>query len=209
MPKEEPKPVPKEEPKPVPKEEPKPVHKEEPKPAPDVLCGRHLKSPQDLTGFPTFPAGTNSLLSKNLTREIWAKYHDAKDKFGFSFKEAIFSGCQNTDSSVGVYLGTKDSYRAFQDFAEKIVEQYHGVKQHVKEIHMDASKLHAPALHADEQAMIVSTRIRVGRNLDDYALGPAIKDNERKEIEAKVSKGLQSLTGDLAGTYYPLNNLTE
>lgn len=74
---------------------------------------------------------------------------------------------------------------------------------------MDASKLHAPALHADEQAMIVSTRIRVGRNLDDYALGPAIKDSERKEIEAKVSKGLQSLTGDLAGTYYPLNNLTE
>ena len=96
-----------------PKEEPKPSAKEEKKAAPDVLCGRHLKTAQDLTGFPTFPAETNSLLSKNLTREIWAKYHDAKDKFGFSFKEAIFSGCQNTDSSVGVYLGTNDSYHAF------------------------------------------------------------------------------------------------
>ncbi len=74
---------------------------------------------------------------------------------------------------------------------------------------MDASKLKAPALPQDEQAMIVSTRIRVGRNLADYPLGPAIKDSERKDIESKVSKGLQSLTGDLAGTYYPLNNLTE
>jgi hypothetical protein len=27
-----------------------------------------------------------------LTRDIWNKYKDLKDKFGFSFKEAIFSG---------------------------------------------------------------------------------------------------------------------
>ena len=37
----------------------------------DVQCGPHLKTPEDLTGYPVFPEGTKSLLSKNLTRELW------------------------------------------------------------------------------------------------------------------------------------------
>jgi len=39
---------------------------------------------------------------------------------------------------------------------------------------MDSSKLNAPPFPAEEAAMIVSTRIRVGRNLADYPLGPGI-----------------------------------
>jgi len=37
----------------------------------ELMCGLHLKSKDDLTGFPKFPAGTKSLLSKKLTPEIW------------------------------------------------------------------------------------------------------------------------------------------
>lgn len=92
---------------------------------------------------------------------------------------------------------------------DKIIEAYHGVKSHVKEIKMDASKLHAPPFPQEDASMIVSTRIRVGRNLADYPLGPGITNEQRKEIEKKVSEALQSFTGDLAGQYYPLNNLTE
>jgi hypothetical protein len=50
------------------------------------MCGSHLKKPEDLAGFPTFPPGTKSSLMKNLSRELWAKYGDLKDKYGFSFK---------------------------------------------------------------------------------------------------------------------------
>jgi hypothetical protein len=46
-----------------------------------------------LTGFPTFPPGTKSLLSKFLTKDIWNKYKNGEDKEKFTFKEAIFSGC--------------------------------------------------------------------------------------------------------------------
>ena len=74
---------------------------------------------------------------------------------------------------------------------------------------MDAAGLHAPPFAADDAKMIVSTRIRVGRNLADYPLGPGITNDQRKQIEAKVSESLKSFTGDLAGTYYPLNNLSE
>jgi hypothetical protein len=60
---------------------------------------------------------------------------------------------------------------------DKIVETYHGVKQHVKEIKMDSSSLDAPPFPEDDAAMIISTRIRVGRNLADYPLGPGITND--------------------------------
>lgn len=169
-----------------------------------------MKTAEDLTGFPTFPAGTKSSLSKHLSRDLWAKFVNEKDKFGFSFKQCIFSGCKNTDSGIGVYAGSADSYVKFADFFDLIVEDYHKHKKtdlHVSD--MNATKLNAPPFSDEDSKMIKSTRIRVGRNLDGYPLGPGITNEQRKEIEKKVTEALQSFTGDLAGTYYPLNNLTE
>ncbi len=74
---------------------------------------------------------------------------------------------------------------------------------------MDASKLKCPPLPPEEAILIRSTRIRVGRNLAEFPLGPGITNEQRKEIESKVSKAVSKFTGDLAGTYYPLNNLSE
>jgi creatine kinase/arginine kinase len=74
---------------------------------------------------------------------------------------------------------------------------------------MESSKLNAPPFPEPDSKMIVSTRIRVGRNLADYPLGPGITNEQRKDIEKKVSEALSHFTGDLAGTYYPLNNMTE
>jgi hypothetical protein len=39
---------------------------------------------------------------------------------------------------------------------------------------MDYTKLNFPPFTEEENAMIVSTRIRVGRNLADFPLGPGI-----------------------------------
>lgn len=72
----------------------------------DIQTGSHLKKADDLTGFPTFEASVKSALSKNLTREVWTQLKDSKDAHGFSFKEAILSGCQNVDSGIGVYAGS-------------------------------------------------------------------------------------------------------
>ena len=58
----------------------------------ETKCGSHLKTPEDITGFPVFPAGTTSLLSKCLTRDIWDQLKDKKEPHGFSFKAAILSG---------------------------------------------------------------------------------------------------------------------
>jgi hypothetical protein len=73
---------------------------------PDVQCGSHLRSSDDLNGMPVFPPGTKSLLCKNLTRSVWDRYNSQQDQYGFPFVDAIFSGCQNVDSGIGVYAGS-------------------------------------------------------------------------------------------------------
>ena len=62
---------------------------------------------------------------------------------------------------------------------------------------------------ADEDKMINSTRIRVGRNLADYPLGTAVTAVQRKEIESKVVSVLNNFTGELKGKYYSLGSMTE
>ncbi len=91
-----------------------------------AICGPQMKKPEDIQHFPLFPYGTKSLLMQYLTPEIWNKFKDQKDKFGVSFKQSIISGCQNTDSGVGVYAGSSDSYVKFADFFDKIIQAYHG-----------------------------------------------------------------------------------
>jgi protein-arginine kinase len=48
---------------------------------------------------------------------------------------------------------------------------------------MDYSKLNTPPFASDEAAMIKSTRIRVGRNLAEFPLGPGLSKDQRKHIE--------------------------
>jgi protein-arginine kinase len=57
--------------------------------------------------------------------------------------------------------------------------------------------------------MIISTRIRVGRNLADYPLGPGISNQQRMEVLTRVTEAFKSYTGDLAGEFYALNKLSD
>jgi hypothetical protein len=61
--------------------------------AKDQEVGSFLKTHTELHGFPVFPKGTKSLLSKYLTKDVWTQLHGSHDKHGFAFEQAIFSGC--------------------------------------------------------------------------------------------------------------------
>ena len=37
----------------------------------ETKVGPHLKKPEDIKGFPVFPPGTKSLLSKCMTKDVW------------------------------------------------------------------------------------------------------------------------------------------
>jgi len=57
--------------------------------------------------------------------------------------------------------------------------------------------------------MILSTRIRVGRNLAGYPLGPGISKAQRDEVMAKVVQACNTFTGDLKGKFYPLDGMSK
>ena len=180
------------------------------KPKLGVKCGSHLKTPEDISGFPEFPAGTKSLLCKYLTKDVYEKYAGQVDKAGVSFEQMILSGCQNVDSGIGCYAGSHDSYYTFGDLFDKVIEDYHKhgkSSSHISD--MDYTKLNCPPFTADEAAMIVSTRIRVGRNLADFPLGPGISKEQRDKVEELVSTACKAFTDELEGTYYALDSMTD
>ena len=67
---------------------------------------------------------------------------------------------------------------------------------------MDASKLRCPPFAPHDAKMIRSTRIRVGRNLAEFPLGPGITKQGRQQVEQKVVQACNSFKGELAGKYY-------
>jgi len=73
---------------------------------------------------------------------------------------------------------------------------------------MDFTKLNCPKFPVDEDAMINSTRIRVGRNFAEYPLGSAVTAEQRKEVESKIVTALSKFEGDLKGKYFSLANMT-
>ena len=131
------------------------------------------ESLEDLKTF--FKPDTNSAISRNLTQEIWDEYKDQSCKAGVTFKTCCFSGVANQDSGIGLYAGSHDSYTTFSKLFDKVIEEYHGHKADAKHVSdMNAEGLENADFNEDDSAMVNSTRIRVGRNLADYPLGPGV-----------------------------------
>jgi len=159
--------------------------------------------------YPKFPADCKSLLSKHLTPEVFEALKDKKTSNGFTLEQAINSGVQNLDSGIGVYAGDKESYHTFEALLDPIIEEYHGfTKDDAHQSNMNPDDLNAPNPDP-EGKFIVSTRIRVGRNMDNMPLGPAISKKQRDKVEASVVEGLNALEGELEGNYYPLLGMSK
>ena len=170
-----------------------------------------FKSADELVDFETFfPAGTKSELCKCLTKEIWEEYKDQSCASGVTFKTNIFSGVKNLDSGIGVYAGSHDAYTKFNKLFDKVIENYHGHAPgatHTSD--MTSEGIENAEFSEEDAAMVVSTRIRVGRNLDGYPLGPGVTKAQRDEIMEKVVTACNTFEGDLAGKFYSLEGMSK
>jgi len=147
------------------------------------------------------------MLCKHLSPEIFELLKDKTTINGFTLKQAINSGVENIDSGIGVYAGDEETYDTFAPLFNKIIEDYHG---------FSTTDEHQSNLNVDDLNMkplddnyILSTRIRVGRNVKDVPLGTIISKEQRDEVESLVSTALISLEGELAGEYFPLDGMTK
>ena len=95
----------------------------------------------------------------------------------------------------------------FADVFDPIIQDYHGISaDSVHTSDMDVSKING---NIDSSAPVHSTRIRVGRSIDGFGLSPGITKQQRLDVENLMKKAFSNLSGDLAGTYFPLTGMSE
>jgi len=150
----------------------------------------------------------HSLVAKYVTQPLWEKLSCAVTKTsGFTLAKAIACAVEFDNQHCGIYAGDWDSYKVFSDVFDPLIQEYHGIaadSTHTSD--MDASKIRGTI---DPTAPVHSTRIRVGRNIDGFGLSPGITKDQRLGVENLMKKAFANLSGDLAGTYYPLTGMDE
>merc|ERR1712033_85470 len=170
----------------------------------------HHPSTPSLAMSDPFPEikSTHSLVAKYVTKPIWDKLSRAVTKTsGFTLAQAIACAVEFDNQHCGIYAGDWDSYKVFADVFDPLIQDYHGISADaVHTSDMDVSKIKG---NIDPSAPVHSTRIRVGRSIDGFGLSPGITKEQRVGVENLMKKAFANLTGDLAGTYYPLTGMDE
>merc|ERR1712088_278157 len=151
---------------------------------------------------------THSLVAKYVTKPIWDKLSRAVTKTsGFTLAQAIACAVEFDNQHCGIYAGDWDSYKVFADVFDPLIQEYHGISAdatHTSD--MDVNKIQG---NVDPAAPVHSCRIRVGRSIDGFGLSPGITKEQRVGVENLMKNAFPKLTGDLAGTYYPLTGMAE
>ena len=148
------------------------------------------------------------LMTKYATPAVMLELEKVITPHGWTATKAIQSGIDNVDSSIGVYAGDPESYLMLAPLFDPVIKDYHrydmsGHKSDFSLAGLDVTNLDP------EGRFIVSTRVRVGRNFKKYAFPSAISREDRKAMEQEIVKVLETLPGELQGTYYPLDGMDE
>ena len=160
--------------------------------------------------YPKFPESCHSALCRHLSPELYDSLKGRRTRYGYTLDQLIRSGIENPDSSIGVYAGDEESYTLFAPLLDPIIREYHHFDPETERHRSDMDPSHLKIENPDpDNRFILSTRIRVGRNLHCFPLGPNLARRERLIVECMVSDTLRELSGDLAGRYYPLVGMDE
>merc|ERR1712158_346996 len=126
---------------------------------------------------------------------------------GCTLKSCCECAIQFDNQHCGIYAGDWDCYKDFAEVFDAIIQEYHGISATAKHTSdMDVEKIKG---NVNAEVPVHSTRVRVGRSIDGFGLSPGITKDQRLGVEALLKNALSKLTGDLAGTYYPLTGMDE
>ena len=147
------------------------------------------------------------LVKKHLSQEIHNNLRSCSTGSGFTLDKALRSGVINADSSIGIYAGDAESYEVFSDIFDPVIEEYHGFVQGGKHI-SDFSPVEL--IDPDpEKKYIISTRVRVARNIDKFTFTSHIDLRERLLLEKTIVNALSGLPIPFSGDYFTFNSRKE
>lgn len=153
----------------------------------------------DPLAFPKFSPSSQSLIKRHLTPDLFKVLKDVRTNTGFSLISAIQSGLKNADSSIGIYAGDEDFYHRFKSLLEPIIKDYHKHQEH------GVAPLFEPVKLPDidpEARHIISTRIRLARNINGFCFPCHLSLEDRKAVEKKIIQALDQLPETFGGKYH-------
>ncbi|MDX9965294.1 MAG: arginine kinase, partial [Desulfobacter postgatei] len=80
-----------------------------------------MKADQELP----FHASSRSKIKQYLTIALYNDLKTIRTPSGYTLDQAITSGIENPDSSIGIYAGDMESYDCFAPVLLPIIEDYH------------------------------------------------------------------------------------
>lgn len=181
--------------------------------------GSYAGDPKDTADFkyvtfaerPAFTDAHKSAMAKHLTPELFEQLKDVKSEKGYTLSNVIMTGVVTPHLGVGATAGDETCWDCFAPLYNNIIKDWHGYDPETQThpVDLDASKL----VFTDEQKAtmneyVASTRIRAARNVSGFSLPAGCTDEERAGVEGVLRQAFSGLTGDLAGTYYELGNMT-
>ena len=139
-----------------------------------------------------------SLLTRYLTDPHRAALSKRVTPNGIRLEDVIRSGLRYPDSSVGVYAPDFQSYEVFHELFDPILDSFQA----------------PPMAHRDDlaclnPATVISTRIRIARNLAGHAFPAGMSRSERLSVEEKISHACRCLAPDFRGTITPVKDMPQ
>lgn len=143
---------------------------------------------------------SDSLAKKYLTERVYKQLRHRKTASGFTLARALRSGIKNPDSSIGIYAGDAESYSTFASLFDPVILDYHQ-----QAAHNLLPDFQVPDLPNPDPAgrYILSTRIRLARNLKGFSFPCHLSLSQRRVLEKTIVTALKTLPGELKGTYHP------
>jgi len=149
--------------------------------------------------FPKFHRNSRALVKRYLTPALYERLALLKTETGFTLDAAIQSGLKNQDSHIGIYAGDAHAYSLFSEILNPIIHEYHAVKETFAH-DPGLDQTHLPPLDPDK-AFILSSRVRVARNIKGFSFPCHITAGNRNLVESLVSDAIKKIPQDLAGSY--------
>lgn len=149
--------------------------------------------------FPKFHHDSRALVKQYLTRKLYERLAPLKTKTDFTLDAAIQSGLKNQDSHIGIYAGDTHSYSLFSEILDPIIHEYHAVDETFAHDN-GLDQTHLPPLDPDK-AFILSSRVRVARNIEGFSFPCHITPQNRNLVESLVAGATKKIPRDLAGNY--------
>jgi len=153
----------------------------------------------------------NSFFAETMRQnpKLWDELKTKTTALGVKFSHCIKTGIDNKGhpmiKTVGAVAGDEESYKLFAPFFDPVISARHNgyAADAVHPTDLDVRKLSKTPVDPTGKYVLTS-RCRTGRSVRGTRLPPCTTFQERREVERVVVKSLLSMTGDLAGDYFPL-----